>query len=284
MGLLDGVGSMVGSWISNVGNRRLSRQAYHQDLKMFNYENEYNKPVNQMARYREAGLNPMLIYGSGQSISAGNTTVSPPKRTPAHMENVMKGLQLPSGVDILNAIINYKTFNKDMEVKDSQIDKNKSEIDKNKVESDLTFAKSLTEDMKRIYLGIQGGHELTNARVASGIADSQIDLFKQKVRKAYLDNALSEWSLNLAPYRMTDQQLKNSIMLYKLEQMFPEQTRNLNVRNELLERKDRIGSKLEPYGFTDQTPPWWKLYSRGVNTVKNIKDQIWDAIINSYDD
>ena len=83
---------------------------------------------------------------------------------------------------------------------------------------------------------------------------------------------------------MTDQQLKNSIMLYKLEKLFPEQTRNLNVRNELLERKDRIGSKLEPYGFTDQTPPWWKLYARGVNTVKDVVEQIWDAIINSYDD
>ena len=125
---------------------------------------------------------------------------------------------------------------------------------------------------------------MTNARVASGIADSQIDLFKQKVRKAYLENDLAEWSLNLAPYRMTDQQLKNAIMLYKLEKLFPEQTRNLKVRNELLERKDRIGSKLEPYGFTDQTPPWWKLYSRSVNTVDDIFKQIWDAIINSYDD
>ena len=284
MGLLDTLGQIAGGWISNSTNKKLSRQAYKQDLKMFNYENEYNKPVNQMARYREAGLNPMLIYGSGQSISAGNTTVSAPKRVPAHMENVMKGTSLASGVDILNSIINYKTYKKDMEVKDSQIAKNKTESEKNKVESDFTFAKSLTEDMKRIYLGIQGGHELTNARVASGIADSQIDLFKQKVRKAYLDNALSEWSLNLAPYRMTDQQLKNSIMLYKLEKMFPEQTRNLNVRNELLERKNRIGSKLEPYGFTDQTPPWWKLYSRSANTVNDVFEQIWDAIINSYDD
>ena len=76
MGLLDTIGYLAGGWMSNKSNKKLSRQAYHQDLKMFNYENEYNKPVNQMARYREAGLNPMLIYGSGQSISAGNTTVS----------------------------------------------------------------------------------------------------------------------------------------------------------------------------------------------------------------
>lgn len=33
---------------------------------------EYNTPANQMARYRAAGLNPNLIYGEGQSTSAGN--------------------------------------------------------------------------------------------------------------------------------------------------------------------------------------------------------------------
>lgn len=36
-------------------------------------QNEYNKPVNQMKRLQEAGLNPNLVYGSGNAImsSAG---------------------------------------------------------------------------------------------------------------------------------------------------------------------------------------------------------------------
>lgn len=37
--------------------------------KMWNATNEYNKPVNQMERFKEAGLNPNLIYGQTNTTS-----------------------------------------------------------------------------------------------------------------------------------------------------------------------------------------------------------------------
>lgn len=44
----------------NKGNRKWQEQMWHAT-------NEYNKPLNQMARFKEAGLNPHLIYGQGNS-------------------------------------------------------------------------------------------------------------------------------------------------------------------------------------------------------------------------
>lgn len=46
------------------------------NMQMWNLQNQYNSPAAQMQRYREAGLNPNLIYGNGSS-SAGNATSAP---------------------------------------------------------------------------------------------------------------------------------------------------------------------------------------------------------------
>jgi len=46
-------------------NREMSEYAYSKDLEQWNRANLYNAPTQQMARLREAGLNPAMIYGSG---------------------------------------------------------------------------------------------------------------------------------------------------------------------------------------------------------------------------
>lgn len=40
------------------------------DLRMWNLMNDYNSPMNQMARFKEAGLNPNLIYGQTNTTPA----------------------------------------------------------------------------------------------------------------------------------------------------------------------------------------------------------------------
>lgn len=40
-------------------------------------QNEYNSPVNQVKRLREAGLNPNLLYGNGSTVATGGSIDSP---------------------------------------------------------------------------------------------------------------------------------------------------------------------------------------------------------------
>lgn len=61
---------------TNAARMELAKYAYSQDLEMWNKQNEYNNPANQMQRLTAAGLNPNLVYGSG-SIT-GNTVGSAP--------------------------------------------------------------------------------------------------------------------------------------------------------------------------------------------------------------
>lgn len=76
-GFLPSLGlSVADNFMSNVfadisNNRRMQRQ-----MNAWREMNEYNKPINQIKRLNEAGLNPNLAYSSSGSANAGNATSS----------------------------------------------------------------------------------------------------------------------------------------------------------------------------------------------------------------
>jgi len=61
----------LGQVLTNRKNRAFSREMYERtksdNIAFWNMQNEYNSPANQMKRFQEAGLNPHLIYGQGNS-------------------------------------------------------------------------------------------------------------------------------------------------------------------------------------------------------------------------
>lgn len=65
--------------LGSVLNYKAVQDTNDQNYKIFKETLEYNKPVNQMARFREAGLNPNLIYSQG---NAGNATAMPTMKAP----------------------------------------------------------------------------------------------------------------------------------------------------------------------------------------------------------
>lgn len=71
---------IFGNLFSNSQNKELAEYNWEQARNMWHEQNEYNSPVAQMQRYRDAGLNPNLIYGSGSS--AGNASNAPTPQLP----------------------------------------------------------------------------------------------------------------------------------------------------------------------------------------------------------
>lgn len=98
MGFLGKIGKSIGSAFSgatggdllgfgaslfNTGmNAYSQREANKANRDLWREQAEYNKPINQMARYQEAGLNPNLIYSQG---NPGNMTSSPTMQ-PTHFD------------------------------------------------------------------------------------------------------------------------------------------------------------------------------------------------------
>jgi hypothetical protein len=125
-GILGGIASSV---FGNLGNqisaaqqyryqKRLMEQqnkyntqaadiAYARMNEMWNKENEYNLPTNQMARFKDAGLNPNLIYGqsnpSAGFSSAPSSSVSgasaPQVRFDNPINDIIKVFQLKNLFD-----------------------------------------------------------------------------------------------------------------------------------------------------------------------------------------
>lgn len=75
-GLVAGGSSLANNIVSGLFNKSESEESYSRQLELLKYQNAYNSPEQQMQRYKDAGLNPNLIYGSG-SASSGNMSNIP---------------------------------------------------------------------------------------------------------------------------------------------------------------------------------------------------------------
>lgn len=87
MSFLGDLGKAAGSLVANpilgqvsfftdsFSGKKQQENANKMAMRAWNLANDYNHPVEQMARLKEAGLNPLLVYGSG-SVT-GNTTSQP---------------------------------------------------------------------------------------------------------------------------------------------------------------------------------------------------------------
>lgn len=73
--IVNPVGEMNKAVIGQFDGSSQQADANAMAMKSWNLMNDYNHPINQMERLKAAGLNPLLVYGSGSV--AGNTTSAP---------------------------------------------------------------------------------------------------------------------------------------------------------------------------------------------------------------
>ena len=63
-------------------SRKMEQEARDWNKSMWDEINQYNHPIQQMARLKEAGLNPNLIYGSSPGSAVGNAGQIHPGKAP----------------------------------------------------------------------------------------------------------------------------------------------------------------------------------------------------------
>lgn len=81
------------------------------NVEMWNMQNQYNSPAQQMLRLNEAGLNPNLVYGNG-SVT-GNTSSHIPEYQAPKPDFHSTPFQLPNVLSVLSAF-------QDLQIKKSQ--------------------------------------------------------------------------------------------------------------------------------------------------------------------
>lgn len=74
--------SLFGQSKQRKENRRAEADARAHNKEMWNLQNEYNHPSQQMGRLQEAGLNPNMIYGTSPSSAVGSAGDVAPGKAP----------------------------------------------------------------------------------------------------------------------------------------------------------------------------------------------------------
>lgn len=117
-------------------NMELAQYQYSKDLEMWNLQNQYNDPRNQMSRFKSAGLNPNLIYGQG---NAGNAQAMPKFEAPRVDYNQITPMQIP---EVLGQYNNLRM--------------QQAQIDNVKAQTQNTQERTLNEALQRIILEVSG--------------------------------------------------------------------------------------------------------------------------------
>lgn len=138
-GLVSGIFNVGSQAMANAANmravrennelhRELAEYQWSKNLEMWNLQNQYNSPASQMARFKEAGLNPNLIYSQG---NAGNASSMPSYQSPttqAVTRNALKMQQLDGVLDLIGKYQNIKIGAQQLQNMESQ--RNMLEMDR----------------------------------------------------------------------------------------------------------------------------------------------------------
>lgn len=89
--LINTIGGLIGQDRQADHNRGLAAYQHGQNMELLKYQLDYNSPAAQMGRFKDAGLNPNLVYGQG---SPGNMESPPryPDIKPTDMQSALMGI------------------------------------------------------------------------------------------------------------------------------------------------------------------------------------------------
>lgn len=156
-------------------NRELAEYSYDKDLEMWNLENQYNSPAQQMARLAAAGLNPNLVYGNG-SVS-GNTTTSGPRYKAPHLEYNNRAFQIP----------HIASYLQDFAAKQASIANLKQQNDNLAASADKTRMETKTEALNQLQKAINAMSNKFDYDLKSELRKYTVDTAINDYRRASID-------------------------------------------------------------------------------------------------
>lgn len=179
-------------------NKELAEYQYSKDLEMWERANAYNSPQSQMARLREAGLNPNMVYGSGSA--AGNTSSQLPK---FQAPNVNYDYRSP--IDLGSMIGLYQN-----------IQLRGAQIDNVKAQTSLTNATAVQRQEENLY-GL-GGYRATKFRDEGALAGFRAAAAAERNRYGY-QSELADLELRQQRNRAELQESEKLFQRYRNEWM-----------------------------------------------------------------
>lgn len=214
----------------NMNNRQWALQDWERN-------NAYNSPAQQMQRFKEAGLNPNLIYGQGNNGNA--TMIRGADSKAAHVDPVITKYPDLSGI--------FAGF--------ANITKTLVETDNLKAQGDLIQKDILLKQ-------IAGDQAKLNLKIGQST-------FDQTVKGAEIENKLKLASTHEIEQRIAGEKINGGsptvTTLLKLAQTDELRSKIENNKNEATIQQYEI--KLNQMGFTKHDSVFWRLLLNWINKL-----------------
>lgn len=270
-GIISGVGSLLGGFGSSAMNNKAvqdtnkanmeiakyqsqwqqqeNEKAYQRSLNMWNLQNEYNSPTQQMARIRAAGLNPNLVYGNGVT---GNSSGSTPQYEPAKFNaptmQAYRGWNLGIS-DAVSQFLAYRTVKAQVDNMEAQ-----NSLIRQQTATEATKQANIAASTSRSEFDLNMAKELKDVSVSSAIADmnqkqssasqgwtkANREVIQYELDKALFDNKINlsnqEYLKALQSVRQLQQDNDINLFRYRMERLFGSSSDASKVASELLKR------------------------------------------------
>jgi hypothetical protein len=181
--IVSGIGGIAGTIFGNRGRKKaeerdrawqekMYKRQYEDNLELWRLQNQYNTPLAQMGRLKQAGLNPNLIYGKGTGGGQAGLPKSPEVGAVQARE--------PSYAGAIGAISSYM----DIKAKQAQIENLNQATQKSMDDSVLDWFEA-TGDMRFAKEGNVNWYKTKRKHYKRELGMSQADY--NKANKAYRD-------------------------------------------------------------------------------------------------
>lgn len=257
-------------------NLMLARQQNQWNLEQWQRENDYNSPTSQMARLRQAGLNPDLMYGQGTTgISAG----SPGMTSGA-----------PSEPDDMAAMLSKRSFGQTMQQvldKEQQRRMNEAQIEAIKA---TAREKNINADATEIESAIAQAREgrdvqlfdltLRNTRLLGDKTEAEIKSIFQgiEVMKQDVDRIVSETDKNRALIKDLDHQQQMRVKEDYRRELEMKSLLDLNDASvkKLISERNLNAQKLK------EAIEVFPLVKTGMEDENKIRSKEYDVVVEQY--
>ena len=192
----------------NEKNRRynfmLAQKQNEWNLQQWERSNEYNNPLNQVARLKNAGLNPNLVYGNGagQSVAAPNPQMT--SGAPSTPQDMSLIAQRPTVGQAMTQALQNRAVQ--AQIEKTEADTRKTNADAGISESDLKYrdawnALGIDEKYHDVNLKSQSAAraveefnklkiDIEHSKVA--LEGMKLDVFRKKMENSFREKEMQE--------------------------------------------------------------------------------------------
>lgn len=176
--------SLVGGLINNEYAQARTDEQWMRMNEMQDKMNAYNAPVAQMARLREAGLNPNLVYANGGAVmqSAVGNAPQPPHTSPIDTQGVLQMVQT-----IVGAMLEKDKIQASKDMQKEQIDSTQK-LQTEKLEADS----KLQEEQIKSREKIEDANLKENTRQFNETMKQRVNEFNARIN---LDKLISSYQI-----------------------------------------------------------------------------------------